>query len=177
MRKVGGVYWICGLAGSGKTSIAKLFSEKLKVKGVYPILLDGDYIRETFNISKDFSYEGRLKLAKIYSRLAKMLSDQGFLVIVSVIAMYDEIFDYNRKNIKNYTEVFLDVPINELAVRDKKKLYSKGLKGEIKNVVGIDIKAELPKKPDIKIFNYGNLTINDSLNKLENHYEKNNSKI
>ena len=106
-----------------------------------------------------------------------MLSDQGFLVIVSVIAMYDEIFDYNRKNIKNYTEVFLDVPINELAVRDKKKLYSKGLKGEIKNVVGIDIKAELPKKPDIKIFNYGNLTINDSVNKLENHYEKNNSKI
>ena len=101
-----------------------------------------------------------------------MLSDQGFLVIVSVIAMFDEIFNYNKKNIKNYTEVFLDVPISELVLRDKKKLYSKGLKGEIKDVVGIDIKAEFPKNPDIKISNYGNLTINDSVNKLENHYEK-----
>ena len=89
--------------------------------------------------------------------------------------MFDEIFSYNRKNIKNYTEVFLDVPIGELSIRDKKKLYSKGLKGEIKNVVGIDIKPEFPKSPDIKILNYGSSTVNDSVNKLESHYEKNNN--
>ena len=172
MKKIGKVYWICGLAGSGKTTIAQQFCKKLELKGFTPILLDGDNIRESFNLPRDFSYEGRLKLAKIYSRLAKMLSDQGFLVIVSVIAMFDEIFNYNKKNIKNYTEVFLDVPISELVLRDKKKLYSKGFKGEIKDVVGIDIKAEFPKNPDIKISNYGNLTINDSVNKLENHYEK-----
>ena len=64
------------------------------------------------------------------------------------------------------------MPISELVLRDKKKLYSKGFKGEIKDVVGIDINAEFPKNPDIKISNYGNLTINDSVNKLENHYEK-----
>ena len=27
---------------------------------------------------KDYSYEGRKKLARIYSKVAKMLSDQGF---------------------------------------------------------------------------------------------------
>ena len=64
-------------------------------------------------------------MARIYSRLAKLLSDQGFLVIVSVIAMFDEIFSYNRKNIKNYTEVFLDVPISELSIRDKKNCTAK----------------------------------------------------
>ena len=175
MKKLGKVYWICGLAGSGKTTIAEQFSKKLKLKGFTPVLLDGDNIRESFDLPKDFSYEGRLKLARIYSRLAKLLSDQGFLVIVSVIAMFDEIFSYNRKNIKNYTEVFLDVPISELSIRDKKKLYSKGLKGEIKDVVGIDIKPEFPKNPDIKILNYGSSTVNDSVNKLESHYEKKNN--
>ena len=93
MKKLGTVIWICGLAGSGKTSIAKQFSKNLELKGIRPILLDGDYVRESFNLSEDFSYEGRLKLAKIYSRLAKMLSDQGFLVIVSVVAMFNEIFN------------------------------------------------------------------------------------
>ena len=175
MKKLGKVYWICGLAGSGKTTIAEQFCKKLESKGFAPILLDGDCVRESFSLTKDFSYEGRLKLGKIYSKLAKMLSDQGFIVVVSVIAMFDEIFKYNRKNIKNYTEVFLDVPISELVLRDKKNLYSKGLKGEIKDVVGIDIKPEFPKNPDIKILNYGSSTINDSVKKLESYYEKNNN--
>ena len=35
-----------------------------------------------------------------------MLSDQGCTVIVSVIAMFEEIFIFNRRNIKNYVEVF-----------------------------------------------------------------------
>ena len=97
----------------------KIF-KKAKTKGVNPILLDGDNIRESFALPKDYSYEGRLRLAKIYSKITKMLSDQGFLVIVSVIAMFDEIFEFNRKNIKDYVEVFLDVPMDELIRRDKK---------------------------------------------------------
>lgn len=173
MKKNGSVYWICGLAGSGKTSVAEKFLKLLKKKGVSPILLDGDYIREIFGLPKDYSYEGRKKTVRIFSKMAKMLSDQGFTVIVSVIAMYEETFKFNRKNIKNYVEVFLDVPMNELIRRDKKKLYSKALTGELKNVVGIDIKAEFPKSPDIKITNYGTVSIDDSVKRLEEHFESN----
>ena len=173
MKNSGKVYWICGLAGSGKTSVAEKFLKVLTKKGVSPILLDGDYMRDIFDLPKDYSYEGRKKLARIYSKVAKMLSDQGFTVIVSVIAMYEETFKFNRKNIKNYIEVFLDVPMKELIRRDKKKLYSKALNGELKDVVGIDIKAEFPTKPDIKIINYGNVDIDDSVKKLEEYYESN----
>ena len=173
MKNSGKVYWICGLAGSGKTSVAEKFLKVLTKKGVSPILLDGDHMRDIFDLPKDYSYEGRKKLARIYSKVAKMLSDQGFTVIVSVIAMYEETFKFNRKNIKNYVEVFLDVPMKELIRRDKKKLYSKALNGELKDVVGIDIKAEFPVKPDIKIINYGNVDIDDSVKKLEEHYESN----
>ena len=59
-----------------------------------------------------------------------MLSDQGFSVVVSVIAMFEEIFEFNRKNIKNYVEVFLDVPLDELVKRNKKKLYSSFYEGK-----------------------------------------------
>ena len=142
MKNSGKVYWICGLAGSGKTSVAEKFLKILKKKGVRPVLLDGDHMRDIFDLPKDYSYEGRKKSARIYSKVAKMLSDQGLTVIVSVIAMYEEIFKFNRKNIKNYVEVFLDVPMKELIRRDKKKLYIKAFSGELKDVVGVDIKAE-----------------------------------
>ena len=77
-----------------------------------------------------------------------MLVDQGIHVIISVMALFHEVQLWNRKNIENYVEVFLDVPINELERRDPKGLYLKFKKGEIKNMVGLDIKAEFPKKPD-----------------------------
>lgn len=171
MKKDGAVYWICGLAGSGKTSIAEKFSLVLRKKGIMPVLLDGDYIRESFDLPKDYSYEGRKKIAKIYTKITKMLSDQGFTVIVSVIAMYEEIYLFNRKNIKNYVEVFLDVPLDELTKRNKKKLYSNFYEGIIKDVVGLDIKAEFPKKPDIILKNYGKKNIQDCVDDLLNFHE------
>ncbi len=173
MKKNGAVYWICGLAGSGKTSVAEKFSLLLTKKGVRPILLDGDYIRDSFDLPKDYTYEGRKKTARIYSKITKMLSDQGFSVVVSVIAMFEEIFEFNRKNIKNYVEVFLDVPLDELVKRNKKKLYSSFYEGKTRNIVGLDIKAEFPKKPDIILNNYGNKSIQDCVNDLINFHEKN----
>ena len=111
------VYWICGLAGSGKTTIARQFTDYLKEKNIKPIIIDGDNIRKVFKLDKDYSRKGRLEIARVYSHLSKMLSDQGFVVIVSVIAMFKEIQNYNRNEIKNYVEVFLDVPIEKLVER------------------------------------------------------------
>ena len=48
--------------------------------------------------------------------------------------------------------------------RDYKKLYKNAIKGKIKNVVGIDIKFKLPKKPDMTIYN------NAGKKKLFSHY-------
>ena len=50
--------------------------------------------------------------------------------------------------------------------RDKKKLYSSFYEGKTKNIVGLDIKAEFPKKPDIILKNYGNKTVQDCVNDL-----------
>ena len=37
MKNIGIVYWICGLAGSGKTSVAEKFYKILNKKGVTTI--------------------------------------------------------------------------------------------------------------------------------------------
>lgn len=87
-----------------------------------------------------------------------MLTDQGIDVIISVIGMRDAYRDWNRKNIENYFEIYLEVPMEELIRRDSKKLYSRAIKGEIKNVYGIDLDYEVPKTPDIHVINDSKLS-------------------
>jgi len=58
---------------------------------------------------------------------------------------------WNRKNIKNYFEVYLKTDLDILKKR-RAKLYSK----KIKNVVGVDLKFNEPVEPDIIIENSNN---------------------
>ena len=55
----------------------------------------------------------------------------------------------NRSRIENYIEIYLKTELRQIINRGKKKIY----KRKINNIVGKDIKAELPTSPDIKIEN------------------------
>lgn len=67
-----------------------------------------------------YSKEDRLKSAIRNSRLCKLLSDQGIDVICCTISMFDAIREWNRENIKNYFEIYLDVSLETLKDR---KIY------------------------------------------------------
>ena len=149
------VYWITGLSGAGKSTIAAIFHEHLNKINQNTILLDGDILREIFGNNKNYKLREREKLSLQYSKLAKVLSSQGYDVIMSTISMFHSIRAWNRKNITNYVEIFLEVPMDVLVARDQKNLYSRALKGEIQNVIGVDLDAELPLNPDLIINNDG----------------------
>ncbi len=143
-------FWITGLAGSGKTTLAKRALEILRSEGLQLILLDGDHMRDVFS-NNNYSKDSRIELAKKYSNLSKNLNLQGFSTICSTISLFDEIFTYNRQNIPNYKEIFLSASEEVLNRRDKKGLYSGFESGKIKNVVGRDIACNFPENPDLKI--------------------------
>ena len=42
----GQVIWITGLAGAGKTTVAKQLTLTVRERGLQPILLDGDILRD-----------------------------------------------------------------------------------------------------------------------------------
>lgn len=169
MNKKGTVYWITGLSGAGKTTIGSLLYESIKVKKDNIILLDGDELRKIYQ-SNDYSPVGREKLAYQHARLCKMLSDQNIDVICCVIAMFDGCRNWNRENIEQYKEVYLKVSMDELIRRDQKQLYSRALNKEIKNVMGIDISYEEPKRPDLIINNSGILKPIEVVNEIINQF-------
>ena len=155
----GKVYWITGLSGAGKTSIGKLFFKKIKQEEPNTIFLDGDELRLILNVEPSFSMESRLALSYMYSKLCNLFANQKLNVVIATISMFEEIRAWNKKNILNYNEVYIKVPMNILIKRDQKSLYSKAIKGETNNVIGIDIQFHEPMNPDLICMNDGSKSI------------------
>jgi adenylylsulfate kinase-like enzyme len=89
-----------------------------------------------------------MELGFRYSKLCKYLSDQNHVILIATVALFHEIQNWNRKNLVNYHEVYIDVTLSEIIERDQKELYSKFESKQIRNVVGLDIEFEAPVNPD-----------------------------
>lgn len=166
-KNYGILFWCTGLAGSGKTMLAKSIKSEI-VKNYGPtIVISGDEIRKIFNL-KGYSYSERLKIVMSYCRLAKFLTNQKINVVFAVIGMMDIPRYWNKKNIKNYVEIFIKTKFKNLKIRNKKRLYS----SVNTEVVGKTIKAEFPKKPDIVIYNNFSKTKKELTKDLANKISK-----
>ncbi len=144
------VIWITGLSATGKTTLSILLADHMRSSGKKVILLDGDELRKVLS-EKAYTREERVALGMRYSRLCRLLSSQGIDVIIAVIGLFKELHEWNRKNIPNYIEVFIDTPLIELKRRDPKDLYKNLDSGKIHNVAGMDLKVDFPSKPDIDL--------------------------
>jgi len=162
MDKEGKLIWITGLAGAGKTTTAKNIYSILKQQEDNVVHLDGDDIRKMLGELGSFSDEGREKTAKVYSRMCNYLTERGISVIMSTICLYRDIHSYNRLNNKYYYEILLEVDLDVLVSRNKKGLYSSG----IKNVMGRDIEAEFPKNPDLVLINNKAVDLETNIKKI-----------
>ena len=167
----GRVYWITGLSGAGKTTIGTALYRQLKGNMDNVVLLDGDAIRKALGNDLGYSDAERRKVAYRNGGICKILSDQGIHVVCCTISMYDEVRNWNRKNIEEYVEVFLDVSYDVLRQRDQKGLYSGLNQGSSSNVAGMDLQVEFPKEPDLMIDNSGEHSV-DSIVKQIIAYRK-----
>ena len=151
----GRLFWITGLSGAGKTTIGTMLYQKLKEKYPNTVLLDGDVLRQVFGNDLGYSREERFACAMRYARLCKLLTEQGIFVICCTISMFDAVREWNRENMENYTEVYIQVPMEILERRNQKNLYDDVKRGTVENVVGMDLGLEMPKNPDIVLVNDG----------------------
>jgi adenylylsulfate kinase-like enzyme len=150
----GTLYWITGLPGAGKTTVANLLADSLWESGGKPVLLDGDTLRSIIAPDTGYSITERRQLAMSYAGLSQAITLQGVDVICSTVSMFHAVRDWNRENVPEYFEVFLRVTPETLRTRDQKGLYS----SPGKNVYGLDIEIEEPLNPDLIIDNEDDLT-------------------
>ena len=147
------VIWIVGLSGAGKTTLANEVVAEVRREKRNVFLIDGDLIREAFGNDLGHSMKDRRKNADRICQLGKLLDDQGIDVVCAILSLFLESRTWNRKNLTNYYEVFIDTPMNDLVQRDSKGLYRKFHAGAIKDVAGLDIDFPRPDDADLIISN------------------------
>jgi adenylylsulfate kinase-like enzyme len=153
----GRVYWITGLSSAGKTTVGQELRSRLRAAGRPVTFLDGDALRTTIAEDLGYSASNRLASAMRNARLCRLLAGQGFDVVCATISLFHEVQRWNRENIPNYREIYLRVPIEELRLRDSKGIYARAQRGDARDVVGLDMPAEVPEAPDLVLDNYGAL--------------------
>ncbi len=145
------IIWITGISGSGKTTIASNLLNKYKSTLKNLVNVDGDLVRDLFDNDLMFDIESRIIQIKRIQKLCLFFENQNLVVIVSALYCNEKLMLWNRKNFKNYFEIYLEASLDLVRKRDVKGLYKKYDKGLEKNIVGLDIPWIAPLNYDLKI--------------------------
>ncbi len=93
------ILWLTGNSGAGKTTLAEGFEQhwnKRHSDEHHPwsrriLVLDGDEMRSTISTENSLSKEGRRLHNLRVARLADLMQRKGFLVVVAVIAPFQDV--------------------------------------------------------------------------------------
>lgn len=153
MTARGGIVWLTGLSGAGKSTIAAALVARLDRERVE--VLDGDEIRTFLSNGLGFSREDRDINVQRIAYVARLLAKHGVLVIVSAIAPYAATrLDVQRRSEAAghaFVEVFVNAPLATVIERDVKGLYRRAQAGEIAHFTGVSDPYEAPVAPTVEV--------------------------
>src|SRR5438105_1109500 len=100
------VVWIMGLSGAGKTTLAEAILAEIRRAAGTAVLIDGDRVRELFDNDLGHTMDDRRKNGARICKLGKFLDEQHVHVVCAILSLFPEQREWNRRNLKNYLEVF-----------------------------------------------------------------------
>ena len=118
-------------------------------------MLDGDNLRSGLNHGLSFTTEDRLENIRRAAEVAKILVQNGAIVICCLVCPLKSMRDLARDIIgKDFKEIYIKTSIETLMQRDTKGFYKKALEGKMENLTGINSKFEESEEADIIIDTY-----------------------
>lgn len=149
----GKAIWFTGLSGSGKSSIANEVERQLHSLGIRTFVLDGDSVRGGLCKDLGFTAEDRAENVRRVAEVARLMVDAGVVVLVCLVSP----FRTDRRTARalfaedDFSEVFVDTPLEVCIERDPKGLYAKSASGNLPHMSGVDQAYENPKNPEVHL--------------------------
>lgn len=157
-------FWMTGLSGAGKTTLAHAMRDRINADGVVRlVVLDGDEVRASLCKDLGFSAADRQENSLRLAAVARLLVDAGMVVVVSAISPYRAARESARAAFApgTFLEVHVATPLEVCMARDVKGLYRKAREGAPIQMTGMhttsDASYEVPTAPDVRIVGEGDL--------------------
>lgn len=146
------VFWMSGLSGSGKSTIAVQFEKRMTEEGHAAFMIDGDTVRSGLCSGLGFSVEDRHENLRRIAHLARTIAESGQTVVVCTISPDRESRETAREVIgdsADFFEVYVKASLEVCASRDPKGLYKRAFAGELQSFTGVSAPYEPPVDADI----------------------------
>lgn len=140
-----------GLSGSGKSSVAYGVERALFDMGRTVAVLDGEVIRRGMNRDLGYSLEDRSENLRRSGHLAKLLNDNGMLVLAAFVAPSDAVREKFAELVGKSRSIVVHCQASEQACRqrDSRGHYAAADRGEIPAYPGVSAPYEVPANPDL----------------------------
>jgi len=144
--------WITGLHGSGKNALAYTLERRLFDLGATVVLMDGSTVRSGLSNELDHSPADRAQPLRRVAHVAKILNDQGIIVICSFISPYasirQQVGDIIGKD--RFHIVHMDAEL-DFCRKNKPEKYKLADEGKLKFMPGLDERYEKPEDPALTL--------------------------
>lgn len=147
------VYWLTGLSGAGKSTIAVALTTALRERHGPVCLLDGDVVRRGLCRDLGFDAASRMENSRRMGEVARLFHLSGVPVVAAFISPFREGREAVRRCLPDgvFIEVYVATPLDECERRDPKGLYKKARRGEIPDFTGISAPYEAPEHPEVTL--------------------------
>lgn len=147
--------FLTGYMNSGKDAIARALQVTLNQQGGRPVsLLLGDTVRHELSSELGFSREDRHTNIQRISFVAAELTKAGAAVIAAPIAPHEHSRQAAKDAVSQAGSFFLvhvATPLEHCEQTDKRGIYAKAHRGEIKGFTGVDDPYEAPENPNLVV--------------------------
>jgi adenylyl-sulfate kinase len=143
-------FWLTGLSGSGKSTVARLAAGRLRDLGHRVEVLDGDDVRQNLCAGLGFSPEDRRENVRRIAWVADVLSRNDVITFTAAVSPYRSMREEARARMgRRFVEVYVRASVDECERRDVKGLYRRARAGEIRGFTGVSDPYEEPEAPEL----------------------------
>lgn len=153
--KQGFTVFLTGYQNSGKDTVARALDVTLNQQGGRSVsLLIGDTVRSELSSELGFSRSDRNKNIQRIAFVAAELTKAGAAVIAAPIAPFEDSRHAAKETVSQFGSFYLVHVATSLEYSertDKRGVYARARRGEIKGFTGVDDPYEMPEKADLVV--------------------------
>ena len=146
------VFWLYGLSGAGKTTLALQAAARLKKIGIPPLVLDGDEFRKGVCNDLGYNEQSRLENVRRVAEISALAARQGHIVITALMTPTTETQRLAQSILGNALHfIFIKCDYQTCSIRDPKGFYNKAAQQLISNFPGKDMRFDINTANDLII--------------------------